>query len=139
MKKLFLPLLLISLTASVALAAWNDNFQSTYHKDGIDKAVIEALKEGIAPYPIIAVGQTIEGLNPQNLIKALYCAGADGNDIGKAALDNGISELILKAAYDKSVEECKDQMADTQAYTPRGFAGMPHPKTPPPNVSPSTL
>lgn len=131
MKKTFSIILIISLTASLALAAWNDNFQATYEKEGIDKAVIAALGEGIDPNSIIVAGQALEGLNPQNLLKALYCAGADGNDIGKAALDNGISELILTAAYEKSVEECQDQMADTQAYTPvRGpnFAGMPTPR-----------
>ncbi|MBU0961280.1 MAG: hypothetical protein KKD01_09025 [Proteobacteria bacterium] len=131
MKKIFLTILITSITASLAFAAWNDNFQATYQKEGIDKAVIAALEEGIDPNAIIVVGQALEGLNPQNLLKALYCAGADGNDIGKAALDNGISELILTAAYEKSVEECKDQMADTQPYTPvRGpnFVGMPAPR-----------
>ena len=125
MKKLFSVILITSLTASIALAAWNDNFQATYQREGIDKAVIAALEEGIAPHPIIAFGLAIEGMNPQNLIKALYCAGADGDDIGKASLDNGISDLILTAAYEKSVDECQDQMADTQAYKPKKFAGMP--------------
>ncbi len=141
MKKLFFVILITFFTTSFALAAWNDNFQSTYQHEGIDEAVIAALEDGIAPHPIIVAGQAIKGLNPQNLIKALYCAGADGNDIGKAAIDNGISELILTAAYDKSVEECQDQMADTQAYTVQGpnFAGMPNRQQTRKNPSPNTF
>lgn len=142
MKKIFLLILIPTLTASLALAAWNDNFQLTYQKEGIDKAVIAALEEGIPPNSIVIAGQTLDGLNPQNLLKALYCAGADGNDIGKAALDNGISELILTAAYEKSIEECKDQLADTQAYTPvqgPNFAGMPTRQQTRIRTSPSTF
>lgn len=142
MKKIYFVIVTTLFTASFALAAWNDNFKLNYQQEGIDKAVIAALEEGIAPHPIIVAGQAIKGLNPQNLIKALYCAGADGNDIGKAAIDNGISELILTAAYDKSVEECQDQMADTQAYTPvqgPNFAGLPNRQRTRKNPSPNTF
>lgn len=144
MKKISFVLLAIALTASTAFAAWQDNFQSTYKNDGIDKAVIVALEEGIAPEPIIDEGLNIESLNPQNLLKALYCAGVDGNDIGKAALDTGISELILTAAYQKSLEECQEQVADTQAYTPAqgpNFVGLPTTRGPSgaPYASPNTF
>ncbi len=129
MKKTSLTILLTILSASVALAAWQDNFQSNYQNEGIDKAVIAALEEGIAPEPIVVKGQTLDGLSPQNLLKALYCAGADGNDISKAARDAGISEQILTAAYEKSITECQDQMTDTQALTSAAqgpnFYGMP--------------
>jgi hypothetical protein len=72
-------------------------------------------------------------LNPQNVLKALYCEGAPGDDIKIAADASGISDLILLAAFDKSVAECGDQVADSQAYTPIAqgprFAGMPSPAT----------
>lgn len=129
MKKISLTILLTILSASVAFAAWEDNFRSNYQNKGIDKAVIAALEEGIAPQPIVVKGQTLDGLSPQDLLKALYCAGADGYDISKAARDAGISEQILTAAYEKSIAECQDQMTDTQALTPAEqgsiFYGMP--------------
>lgn len=65
MKRIFLTILLTSITASLALAAWNDNFQATYQSEGIDKAVIAALEEGIDPNSIIVAGQALEGLNPR--------------------------------------------------------------------------
>jgi hypothetical protein len=56
-----------------------------------------------------------------------------GDDIKAAADEAGISDIVLVAAYEKSVAECGDQVADTQAYTPANtaaapsFAGMPSP------------
>ncbi len=63
----------------------------------------------------------LEGLNPQNLIKALYCAGAKGQDIREAAEKYNISEMILAAGFKKSKAECSDMVADAQAYTPVGL------------------
>lgn len=101
------------------MAEWKVDFQKLYAAEGIDKAVEAAMKEGKNPDSIVEAGLEIEGLNPQNLIKALYCAGASGQDIRAAAEKSQIiTELILAAGYKKSIDECGDRVADSQAYTP---------------------
>ena len=130
MKKIILACFLTFSVATAAMAGWTETFVATYQEKGIDQAVNGALHEGKTPVLIIEEGLKIEGLNPQNLLMALYCAGADGNDIKKAAEAAGISEVLLVAAYEKSVAECGDQMSDAQPYTPAGtvtptFAGLP--------------
>lgn len=133
MKKLFCATFLcLAVVATAAHADWIKNFSAAYQSKNIDIAVTDALKEGTGPDLIINEGLKIQGLNPQHLIKALYCAGVDGNDIKKAADAAGISDILLVAAYEKSVAECGDQLADTQAYTPvtaaaPSFAGVPSP------------
>lgn len=110
--------MLVLFNASLASAEWLVDFRDTYVAEGIDKAVENALKIGKPPELIVENGLELEGLNPQNLIKALYCAGANGQDIREAAEKYYISEVILAAGYKKSVAECGDQVADSQAYTP---------------------
>lgn len=119
--------LALVLCATAALAEWKMDFLDQYKKEGIDQAVIGAIEQGALPVEIVENGLQIEGLNPQNLIKALYCAGANGKDIIAAAQQYEISEIILAAGYKKAIEECGDQIADSQAYTPiaLGFAGVP--------------
>jgi len=109
---------LVVFGASTAFAEWVVDFKNTYTTEGIDKAVENALKEGQSPDAIVELGVEIEGLNPQNLIRALYCAGANGQDIRAAAEKFAISEPILIAGYKKAVDECGDRVADAQAYTP---------------------
>ena len=101
------------------------DFKDTYSNKGIDQAVIDALKDGADPDSIVVSGLDLEGLNPQNLVMALYCAGVKGQDIRDAAANHDISELIVTAGYKKSVVECSDVVADSQAYTTvaRGFSG----------------
>ena len=118
MKKGILGCLLVLLCATIALAEWQVEFKEKYAKEGIDQAVIDAMKEGALPIEIVETGLQLEGLNPQNLVKALYCAGANGQDITDAAKKYEISELVLAAGYKKSVEECGEIVADSQAYTP---------------------
>jgi hypothetical protein len=131
MKKITFTMLFCLLIASVAHADWVENFYSLFKSKGIEPAVTQALKEGNGPSAIIHEGLKLDGLNPQNLLKALYCAGVKGDDIKVASDEAGISDILLVAAYEKSVAECGDQLADTQAYTPVGpsFAGIPSPGT----------
>ena len=118
MKRLAAACLLLLFSASIACAEWLVDFRDTYVSEGIDKAVENALKDGKTPDLIVENGIELEGLNPQNLIKALYCAGANGQDIREAAEKYDISETIIAAGYKKSVAECADVVADAQAYTP---------------------
>ena len=50
-----------------------------------------------------------------------------GDDIRAAGQKYDVSDIIIVAGYKKSVEECGDQVVDTQAYTPTAsvisFAG----------------
>jgi len=131
MKHIVISVFLCLLLASPAFADWIEDFSVNLDSQGIEVAVAKALEEGKTPTEIVDRATQIGGLNPQNVLKALYCEGAPGDDIKIAADSAGISELILLAAFDKSVAECGDQVADTQAYTPvvQGprFAGLPSP------------
>lgn len=118
MKRLLFACLMVLFSVSVASAEWMVDFRDTYAADGIDKAVENALKDGKNPEMIADLGLKIEGLNPQNLVRALYCAGASGQDIRAAAEKYSISEPIIAAGYKKSIDECGDRVADSQAYTP---------------------
>jgi hypothetical protein len=117
MKNLIRILIFVIALFLVPNANAND-LQNHYNKVGIDKVVIEFLKYGLSVDKIVPECLALEGLNPQNLIRALYCAGAKGQDIRDAAGKYGISEIILVAGYKKSVDECRDVVNDSQAYTP---------------------
>ena len=139
MKRITIACVLVLMSFSIAFAEWLGDFRDTYVKDGIDKAVENALKGGAKPDLIVENGMKLEGLNPQNLVKALYCAGAKGVDIRAAAEKWNISEVIVAAGFKKSIAECKD--VDTQAYTPvaSDTTFPPPPPPPPPPASPSNF
>lgn len=146
MRKVITALLIIGLTSTVAFAEWLEDFDKSNTEEGIEIAVADAIKDGITPEAITEHALTIAELNPQNLVKALYCSGANGQDVRAATEKHGISEIIIAAGFQNSVEECGDQVADTQAYSdnaPRkpSFAGTPsgsggRPRRP--NASPAT-
>lgn len=143
MKHLVISVFLSFFLVSVAFADWIEDFDINLATQGIEVAVEKALEEGKTPTDIVNRAIEIEGLNPQNVLKSLYCEGADGDDIKKAADGAGISELILLAAFDKSVVECGDVVADSQAYTPVGvgisFVGQPSPNPNPRPASSATF
>jgi hypothetical protein len=144
MKKIIIAVLIVGFTSSLAWAEWLVEFNDNYSNRGIDIAVEEAMKAGITPDAIVENGLALNELNPQNLVKALYCAGAKGQDVVDAAEKYGISELIVAAGFKKSVEECADKIADTQAFTPAAQRGPAFSDTPSSgggdsNASPSTL
>lgn len=140
MKHFVISAFLSFFLVSVAFADWIEDFDVNLEKQGIEVAVEKALEEGKTPTDIVNRSIEIEGLNPQNVLKSLYCAGAAGDDIKTAADIAGISELILLSAFDKSVAECGDVVADSQAYTPVAtrisFVGKPSPK---PNPRPASV
>ncbi len=125
MKRFLIPIISTVLFCTVAFAEWQVDFEDNFFNKGIDQAVIDALKEGAEPDAIVERGLALEGLNPQNLVVALYCAGVKGQDVREAAVNHDISEMIITAGYKKSVAECGDAVADSQAYTPvtSGFSG----------------
>ena len=125
--KMFLIAAGIALIATYAAAGWLEDFKNVFIDSGIDEAVVEALKQGATPDSIMETGLQFEELNPQNLVKAMYCGGIRGDDIRGAGQKFAVSDIIIVAGYKKSVEECGDQIVDTQAYTPTAsvisFAG----------------
>jgi len=127
MQRIVISTLLGFFLVTPALADWIEDFSINFEDKGIEYAVPKALEEGKTPYDIITEGVKITALNPQNLLKALYCSGAAGDDIKAGADANDISEIIVVAAFKKSIVECGDAVADSQAYTPSGpsFAGPP--------------
>ena len=137
MKKITIACILVVMSFSLAFADWIGDFNDNYVKDGIDKAVEKAMKEGGNPDLIVENGLKLKGLNPQNLVKALFCAGAKGVDIGAAAAKYDISKEILEAGYKKSLAECND----VQPYTPIAddVAFTPPSPVPPVPASPSRL
>ncbi len=141
--QILLASLLVLMSVSLAVAEWLTDFRDIYVKEGIDPAVVEALKQGAGPDQIMENGLQLEGLNPQNLVKAMYCAGIRGDDIRAAGNQYGVTDLIIVAGYKKSVEECGDRVVDTQAYTPTAtvvsFAGPPTPGNGINSVSPATF
>ena len=125
--KIFLITGCMALIATYATAGWLEDFKNVFIDSGIDEAVVEALKQGAVPDDIMETGLQFEELNPQNLVKAMYCGGIRGDDIRASGQKYDVSDIIIVAGYKKSVEECGDQVVDTQAYTPTAsvisFAG----------------
>lgn len=118
MKRFLGAFLIVGLASSIACADWLTNFNDTYKNKGIDNAVEDALKEGIDPDVIVEKSMAFPDINPQNIVKALYCAGVGGQDVYEAAEKSNISEMVVTAGFKKSVEECGDRVVDTQPYTP---------------------
>lgn len=120
MKKLIAALAMVAVSATVVFAGWSEDFKKTYKAENIQVAVEGALEKGAAPEKIVGEGVAIEGLNPQNLVKALYCAGVSGIDVRAAAEKYKISEMIVAAGHRQSVAECGVQAVDAQAYKGKG-------------------
>ncbi|WP_136805361.1 hypothetical protein [Desulfosediminicola flagellatus] len=117
MKRIVTLLVVIGLTAGVAFAATLEKFEEDVKAKGIEATVDEAVKAEIPTAEIMDTGLNLEGLNPQNLIKALYCAGIKGEEVRSVAAEYNVSEMIVEAGYEKSVAECLDKLEDPQPYT----------------------
>ncbi len=113
---------IVLVSATICFAEWLVDFQNNFYNEGIDKAVVKAMEEGIQPDPIVENGLQFSDLNPVNLVKALYCAGAKGQDIRDAAEKWDISEEVVAAGFKKAIAECNEKVADSQAFTPRDTA-----------------
>ncbi len=117
----------IYLIPSTGYGDWIEDFEINTAAQGIEVAVSGALELGRSPYEILEHGLLNLDNNPQRVLKALYCEGVDGEDIKKASNELDISDLILVSAFEKSIAECGDAVADSQAYTPIkvSFSGLP--------------
>ncbi len=120
MKKVAAAIMILLVTFSVAFAEWLVDFRNIYFEVGIDDAVEAAVSEGATPDMIVENGLQLDGLTEPNLIKALYCAGARGKDIKRAAEKWKIDPFLVTAGYKRSLTECGDNVADSQAFTAAG-------------------
>lgn len=117
MKQIVFLLLAIGVAANSAFAADLEIFEDDVKERGIEVVVEEAVKAEIPTTEIMDTGLKVSWLNPQNLIKALYCAGLKGEEIRSVAAEYDVSEMIVEAGYEKSVAECLDKLEDPQPYT----------------------
>ena len=113
--KIFSYVVLIITVISVVYgwAMTQEDFKGAIQKDGIDKAVVAALAEGMSPDEIVRAALTVEGLNPRAVLVALCKAGVDGETLTNAGTSNGLALMIVRSAC----EECKEWL-DAQPYTP---------------------
>lgn len=123
MKRLVTVLLVLGITSTVAFANSLENFKNDVEKQGLELTVDNAVKAGAAVEEIVEKGLAVTEINPQNLVKALYCAGVQGTEIKAAAGEFNISEMIVEAGFQKSVAECGDTVADAQPFTPANAQG----------------
>lgn len=125
MKKLLFALIFIPLFCTVASAEWRVDFNENYTNQGIYQAVKVALQEGVDLDSIIVQARGLAGLNLQDLMTALYCAGVKGQDIRDLAAKNEISESFVVAGYKESLAVCHEIVVDHQGYTPvtKNFPG----------------
>lgn len=111
---------------SFSCADWIKTFHDNENNNGIEYTICKTLEEGISPTLIMREGLKIKDLNPQHIVKGLYCCGVEGDDIIHACKEYGVHELILIAGYKQSVVECGDVMSDSQSYIqPKGYVGTP--------------
>ncbi|MCF8056753.1 MAG: hypothetical protein K9K37_08950 [Desulfocapsa sp.] len=110
-----------------AIAEWVADFTTSYNENGIYQAVAEIFKEGVTPEEAFPQIINVEGVNPQNLVAAAYCAGAKHEDIRSASESVGIPEMIVVAGWETAKTVCGEEIAATQAYTPLGpgYSGVP--------------
>ena len=102
---LLVGILMSIMIITLAKASTLSDFKNSFYKFGVDRAVEDSLKNGASPSIIISCGLKITGLDTQNLIKALYCAGVDGADIRNAALSQKIPEEDIIFGFKKSTDE----------------------------------
>ena len=113
-RKIVLLTVCALLIATLAKANWLDDFISEFQKSGIDEAVKVALNQGAVPDEIMDNGLKFKELNPQNLVKAMYCGGIRGDDIRAAGQKYDVSDLIIIAGYKRALRS-----AAISSLTPR--------------------
>ncbi|HBI14603.1 MAG TPA: hypothetical protein DDY20_03665 [Desulfobulbaceae bacterium] len=112
MLKILTAFLVLNFIYSPAFAAWEDDFQNLYREKGIDEAVLSALADGANPDQIIRVALPLAGLTQEMLIKALFCALPQPDDIREAARANAISNAKVDEGYQLALSECARQMEE---------------------------
>lgn len=103
--------------SSGAIAEWVADFSKSYKETGVYQAVAEVFEDGRTPKEIVTESLNLK-INPQNLVAALFCAGAKHEDIRLATEEVGISEIVLVSGFKVAKRVCDTVDTDAQAYTP---------------------
>lgn len=119
---LIFTLLLLGSTFSLA-EDWQQAFRETYSSKGIDEAVVNALGTGASPDQIIKTGLPIEGLNPAELVKALFCALVPPAYIYDAAEVNRIEDETVQEGYELALAQCAEEMEERKLSSPAYLPG----------------
>jgi len=107
MKKYMLFFLcFLLLIPTLSFAAWTDDFINDYENLGLDRSVENALANDVTPEKIITFIVSNDQINNKATFKALYCAGANRDEVHDAAVKLHISELELARALEESIAEC---------------------------------
>lgn len=103
-----------------AIAEWVADYTDLYIEKGIYEAFAKTYEEGEVSvgdiFDVSLAAKEMEGLNPQNLIAAAFCAGAKYQEISTASVDAGFSKMLLVAGYKTAMTVCGDIVTDVQAF-----------------------
>lgn len=103
---LLIVLLSLFCFSSMAWADWAEDFMAMFTRSGVDPAVEQAFKAGVAPVEIVKMTQQAGGVEQAAVVKALYCAGVSGSTIQAVALEAGVADTDVAAGYKLSVQQC---------------------------------
>ena len=143
---LLIVLLSLFCFSSMAWADWAEDFMSIFTRNGVDPAVEQAFKAGVAPVEIVKMTQQAGGVEQAAVVKALYCAGVSGSTVQAVALEAGVADTDVAAGYKLSVQQCgpaaalnPDPFSTTQNIASKGSPVGDRgevPVIPPPSASP---
>jgi len=105
-KNILIILCLLLAVPSLAFADWAETFINDYNKLGLDRSVEIALADNVTPEAIIDLVINNDEINNKATFKALYCAGANRDEIHDAAVKLHVSEVELAKALEESIAEC---------------------------------
>lgn len=143
---LLIVLLSLFCFSSMAWADWAEDFMAIFTRNGVDPAVEQAFKAGVAPVEIVKMTQQAGGVEQAAVVKALYCAGVSGSTVQAVALEAGVADTDVAAGYKLSVQQCgpaaalnPDPFSTTQNIASKGSPVGDRgevPVIPPPSASP---
>ena len=127
MKKIIVLGSFLTLLGTPVLADWAEDFMATFAGKGVDPAVEEAFKAGVAPLDILTMTQQTGGVESAAVVKALYCAGVSGTTVLAVASEAGVSSSDVAAGYKQSIGQCgpaaalnPDPFSNTQNIAAKG-------------------
>jgi len=111
MKKFLIGFIFFFILPPMAFSAWTDDFLHIEEQEGLDNAVETALHNGISPQDILLFVETNKKISQDMTLRALYCSGADPNQISHAATEVGVKKKEIKKVLKKSIAECGKELA----------------------------
>ncbi len=107
-------LLLAFLAPLSALAGWMDRFEEEALGFGMETAVENALDDDVTVRDILGYAVSHRELfNESVVLRALYCAGADREEVREEADRLGISVEEVSVALEEAIAECPSKQSLT--------------------------